>query len=159
MRRLLHARRAAAAVEFAMCSLAVLITMLVILDLGDLALVLSAMTYSTQVAVREAALQTGANLDGLGTGTSCVSQAQIVTLFNNAMPSLLPAATGSGNGTGGVPAVQARWVQGSDTGTYLQITARYSWTAPGMSSLVLPLTVSETQMVQGTSGTVPAQCS
>ncbi len=54
-RRLLLARRAAASVEFAVCSLAVLLTMFVILDLGDLALVLSAMTYSTQVAVREAA--------------------------------------------------------------------------------------------------------
>jgi Flp pilus assembly protein TadG len=162
MRRLLRARRASATVEFAICGLTVLITMFVILDLGDLALVLSAMTYSSQEAVRQAAVQTSANLAGLGTSTSCLSQAQIVALFNSAMPSLLPAGSSSGTGSG-APLVQASWVQGSGTsngtGTYLTLTARYNWVAPGMLRVVVPLTVSETQMVQGTSGTEPAQCS
>jgi hypothetical protein len=162
MRRLLRARRAVASIEFALCGMALILTVFAILDLGDMALVLGAMTYSTQSAVREAALQTNANLGGLGTGTSCLSQAQIVALFNNAMPSLLPAAMSSGNGTG-APLVQGSWVQesgsGAGTGTYLQITTRYSWTPPGMPGFTVPLSVSETQMVEGTSGTVPAQCS
>jgi hypothetical protein len=131
--------------------------MLFILDLGDLALVLSAMTYSTQVTAREAALQTGDNLAGLGAGTSCYSQAQIIALFNSAMPSILPAATSSGTGAG-APVVQGSWIKGSGTGTYLRIVARYSWAPPSPLGVTVPLTVSETQMVQGTSGTVTAQC-
>jgi hypothetical protein len=162
MRRLLLARRAAASVEFAVCGMALIVTIFVILGLGDLALVLGAMTYSAQSAVREAALQTSANLTGLGTGTSCLSQTQIVALFNSAMPSLLPAATSSGTGAG-APLVQGSWVQesgsGAGTGTYLHVTARYNWTPPGMRSFTVPLSVSETQMVEDTSGTVAAQCS
>jgi hypothetical protein len=138
--------------------------------------VLSAMTYSTQVTVREAALETGANLARTGTGTSCLTQtqvttlfnnamptqSQIVTLFNSAMPSLLPPAMNSGAGTAGAPLVQASWAQGSGaatgTGAYLQITTRYSWVPPGVRGLAVPLSVGETQMVEGTSGTVAALC-
>jgi Flp pilus assembly protein TadG len=162
LKKSLRDTRAVAAVEFAFGGIVLIAMILVILDLGDLALVLGAMTYSTQLTAREAAVGTGANLAQSATSASCTTQAQILTMFNSAMPSLLPAATSSGNGTG-APLVLASWVQVAGVGTTLQIITSYNWVPPGMPpglrGLKVPLSVTETQMVEGTSGTVTQQCS
>ena len=160
LRRLRLARRAVASVEFAVCGVAFILMLMLVLNLGDLALVLSAMTYSTQVTVRQAAVQSGANLANAAQGTvaSCVSQTQILGYFNSAMPSLLPQATNGGTGAG-APAIQAVWSQPGSNGIYLQVTASYNWVPFGAHAITLPLKVSETQMIDGTSGSVTMQCS
>lgn len=163
MKRFFRARRAGAAIEFALCGLAFFIMIFAIIDLGDLALVLGAMTYSTETTARAAALQSSANLAGLGSGSSCLTQAQIVALFNSSLPSLLPQAAASGSGAG-APVVQGSWtpgasIDGTASGMYLTVTARYQWTPPGMLRLTVPLSVSETQMLGSSSGTAAQQCS
>lgn len=160
MRRFLLCRRAGAAMEFAICGLAFFLLVFAVLDLGDLALVTGAMTYSTEVTAHAAAVQTEENLAGLGASTSCLTSSQIVAIFNAALPAILPTAVYQGNGAG-APGLAYSWSQQeNDTGTYLTVTASYKWVPPGgFLHASVPLTVTETQMLEGSSGTVGAECS
>lgn len=159
LRRLAKQRKAAASVEFAVESMAFLAFIFAIINLGDLGLVLGTMQHGVDGAVRTAAVQTGAGFSGGGSTNVCAGTAQIDTAFNGIASPILPAAGGT---AANQPVVGYNWTNNAATGTYLTVTARYSWAPLGMPVMVgnmplsVPLSVSSTQMVVGTSGSTTA---
>jgi Flp pilus assembly protein TadG len=158
LRRLANDRRAVSSLEFAVTSLAFFAFLLIIVNLGYLGLVLNDLKQGVQGAVRMAAVQTGAAMAASGNGGACVTAAQIIGYFNGIVTPFLPAATGAAND--GTPVVQSVWQNNQSDGAYITVTARYYWAPIGLpnSILGLPLSISSTQMVLGTSG-VPTSCS
>jgi hypothetical protein len=159
--KLLREQRSTAALSFALNSFTYMLFILILISLGDLGLIFGGMTYATQAAARAAAVQTGVTL-GSG-GTSCTSATQVAQLITNLLPGLLPAT--STTALQGDIKVQTSWVNnsgGSSTGSgaYLQVTSTYLWAPPvGPLRVTIPLGISATQMVQGTSGTIQTSCS
>ncbi len=155
MKRFGAERRAATSVEFALTSLVFFFLLLIIVNLGDLGLVLNDLKQGVQGAVRMAAVQTGAEMAATGNTASCVSNADITGYFNAIVTPVLPAASGSAND--GTPVVQSAWQnnQGNQTGgADITVTVRYSWSPIGVPNTILglPLSISASQMVIGTSG-------
>jgi len=146
------ANRAVASIEFAISGTALILFFLAIVNLGDLGLVLGAMQHGAEVAARAAAVQSAGNIAG---GNACSNNAAVQSYFNNAASPPLPASSGSM--TDGSPVIQTSWTNNSNNntvpGTYLTVTASYNWTPIGMpNSASIPLTITATQTVIGTSG-------
>jgi hypothetical protein len=151
-------RNASASVEFALSGLALMAFIFVIINLGDLGLVLGALRHGVQGAVRDMAVQTGVSL---ANNNSCVSSGAAAGYFSSYAAPLLPTA--SSTPTPGFPTVTATWTNdtASNTvqGTYVTVTASYLWTPiglPNYRAAGVPLSVTATQMVVGTSGAVTA---
>jgi Flp pilus assembly protein TadG len=131
---LLRQRRGAAAVEFALVSLALFMFLLAILNLGMLGFTLGALVRGVQSAARAAAVQTASNY-ATNDAITCPANAVIVSDFNRyADPPLPPATSATSN-----PGVTAIWSNnGTDAitteppGVYLTLTASYRWTPIGL---------------------------
>jgi Flp pilus assembly protein TadG len=149
-----RARRAAAAVEFAICGLALLLFIFGILNLGLLGLSLSALARGVQSAARAAAVYTSAQYANTGAFT-CPSPGTIVTDFNNASSPALPSA-GTVNGSN--PLVTVTWTNngtngeaGDPPGLYLTLTGSYRWSPIGFNGLFpgIPLSITTVTTVMG----------
>jgi len=128
-------RRAFAAVEFALVSLAMFGFLLAIINLGMLGLTLGALVHGVQSAARTAAVQTSYNY-ATSRALTCPSNAAIIGYFNqHADPPLPPATSTTSN-----PALIASWSNnGNDTvtteppGVYLTLTGTYRWVPIGFA--------------------------
>jgi hypothetical protein len=139
-------------VEFALNGLAILLFVFAVINLADLGLVVGTIKHGVQAAVRNATVETGALMSQTDNPGDCVSQAQVIGLFNNIATPILPAAAASPNN--GAPVVQSAWTNTS-IGASLTVTATYRWMPIGMPNAFgtgIPLTITSTQAVIGTSG-------
>ncbi len=154
-RRLAKERRAAASVEFAVEAMVFFAFLFAIINLGDLGLVLGTMQHGVDGAVRTAAVQTGAGFSAGGSPDVCAGAAQIDTAFNGVASPVLPPAGGQ---RANQPVLGYNWTNNSSAGTFLTVTATYNWSPIGFPAslgpmpISVPLTVTSTQMVVGTSG-------
>ncbi len=145
-------RRGTASVEFALNGLAIMLFIFAIINLADLGLVVGTMKHGVQAAARNAAVETGVLMAQTDNSGDCVSQAQVIALFNQVATPILPAAAGSSNN--GAPVVQTAWSNAAN-GASLTVTASYRWMPVGMPNEFgngIPLTITSTQTVIGTSG-------
>lgn len=155
------ARRAAAAVEFAISALALFLFLFGIINLGYLGLQISALERGVVGAAREAGVTAAANLSGNGAKTTCPTSTDIQGYFNSFASPPLRAATGST--TDGSPVLTystGPWVNngaaGTPAGTYLTITATYRWIPIGFQAYFgvgLNLSITSAAFVMGTGGT------
>jgi Flp pilus assembly protein TadG len=130
-----RARRAGAAVEFALCSFALFAFILAILNLGMLGFDLGSLAHGVQASARHAGVDAAATYANTGTMT-CDSASTIRGYFNNVSAPPLPAASGST--TDGTPAVTASWTNNAASGStseppgiYLNLAVSYKWKAIG----------------------------
>lgn len=122
-RRFAQARRASAAVEFALCGTALFAFLLGIVNLGYLGLVVGAVQRGVQGSARQAAAAAAANLAS-GTTPTCPSTAMIQGYFNHFASPPLPA-----NSAGLNPV----WGAGS-AGLYVAVGDTYTWQPIGFSA-------------------------
>lgn len=146
------AKKAVASIEFAISSMALMLFLLAIINLGDLGLVLGALQHGAESAARAAAVQTAGNIAG---GNACSNSTQVQTYFNNVASPPLPPATGLPND--GSPSILTSWTNNTNNnpvpGTYVTVTASYKWTPIGLpNTAAIPLNITATQIVLGTSG-------
>lgn len=138
--RFLICRRSAAAVEFALCGVALFAFLLGIVNLGLLGLTLGDLQHAVEQAARKAAVTAAAN----GAG-ECPTTATIKTYFNNFAAPLLPANAATlsyrtySSGTVTTSANPSNpWVDnassGIPNGTYLALTATYAWKPIGFAA-------------------------
>ncbi len=123
-----RARRAAAAVEFAITSVALFTFLMGIINLGDLGLVLGALQHGVQGAARQAAVVAAGDL---ASGTACPANGDIQSYFNAfATPPLAANSAVPSFGGGGSP-----WVSNDATlpGSYVVLTETYNWVPIGFS--------------------------
>lgn len=148
------ARRAAVAVEFAICGLALLLFIFGIVNLGLLGMRVSALARGVQSAARAAAVETSAQFANEGAFT-CPSASSIVTEFNNAVGPALPSA---GDANGSNPRLTVTWTDngtssdaGDPPGLYLTLTAAYRWSPVGFSGVFpsIPLSITTVATVMG----------
>jgi Flp pilus assembly protein TadG len=157
LRRLSKERRAASSVEFAVEAMVFFAFLFAIVNLGDLGLVLGTLQHGVDGAVRTAAVQTGAGFSAGGATNVCAGAAQIDTAFNGVASPVLPPA---GGGAPNQPVLGYNWTNNTGAGTYVTVTAQYNWSPIGFPAslgampITVPLTVTSTQMVVGTSGSV-----
>jgi hypothetical protein len=153
-RRFAQARQAAAAVEFAICGLALILFIFGIVNLGLLGMSVSALARGVQSAARAAAVNTSAQFANAGAFT-CPSAGSIVTDFNNAAGPGLPSA---GDASGSNPRLTITWtdngtssIEGDPPGLYLTLTASYQWSPIGFSGLFpsIPLSITTVATVMG----------
>jgi hypothetical protein len=151
---------ASAPVEFAINGSVFFLFIFGLINLGDLGISVGMMKHGVEVAVREAVVQTGVKFAQNGNvAASCATSAQVMGAFNVIAAPVLPAASGSA--TDGTPVIAASWnnsnAANSMIGASLTVTASYTWTPIGMPSafgLGIPIVVTSTQFVNGTSGLV-----
>jgi Flp pilus assembly protein TadG len=150
-------RGGAAAVEFALNIMVLLLFMFGIINLGDLGLTIGTMERAVQSAVREAAIQTSNAIAQTGNPADCTTAAQLVADFNAIADPILPPATITA--TQGDPTISYSWSNATAAnpvpGTVLSVTAAYHWVPLGLSQSFgpgVPLSISSTQLVIGTSG-------
>ena len=120
-----RARRAAAAVEFAITSLALFTFLMGIINLGDLGLVLGALQHGVQGAARQAAVTAAGDL---ASGTACPTSANIQSYFTAfAVPPLAANSAVPSYGAG------SPWVSNDTTlpGSYVVLTETYNWVPIG----------------------------
>ncbi len=152
LRRFRTASQAVASIEFAISGMALILFMLAIVNLGDLGLMLGALQHGAEAAARAAAVQSAGNI---ASGGVCTNNAAVQSYFNAAASPPLPPATGST--TDGTPQIQTSWTNNSANntvpGTYVTVTTSYNWTPIGLPNTAsIPLTITATQIVLGTSG-------
>jgi Flp pilus assembly protein TadG len=147
-------RRAAAAVEFAICGMALFLFIFGIVNLGMLGLSLGGLVRGVQSAARAAAVYTSNKYATTG-AFSCPSTSMIVTYFNNAATGALPAA---GSAKGSNPLVAVTWtnngtssVTGAAPGLYLTLTGTYRWAPIGFLGVfpTIPLSITTVTEVMG----------
>jgi Flp pilus assembly protein TadG len=158
-RRFARHRRAAASVEFAVNGMVLLLFIFGVINLGDLGLTIGTMKRAIQYTVRTAAVQTGSSIEQSGNPGACATSAQMIAAFNSIASPILPPAAATANN--GAPIVQYSWANASlanpTPGTELTVTASFRWTPLGMGQNFgggVPLTISSTQLVIGTSGAI-----
>jgi Flp pilus assembly protein TadG len=153
-RAVARARRAAAAVEFAICGLALLVFIFGIVNLGLLGMSLSSLARGVQSAARAAAVYTSAQYANQGAFT-CPSDSTIVTDFNNAAG---PALPGAGDSNGSNPRLTVTWTNngtssnaGDPPGLYLTLTGTYRWSPIGFNGVFpsIPLSITTVTTVMG----------
>ena len=162
LQRFMTARRAVAAVEFALTGLAVIVFLLVIVNLGLLGLDIATLSRSVQATGRWAAVSaTASYATNNGTITEpCLGS--VVTIFTHYSAPPLPAlaapanATASGTQTTGNISLQTNWTgtAGAAPGIYLTLTATYNWQPIGFAkfgSLSLPIRIVTAATVMGSS--------
>ena len=122
-----RARRAAAAVEFAITSLALFTFLMGIINLGDLGLVLGALQHGVQGAARQAAVTAAGDL---ASGAACPTSANIQSYFSAFAVPPLTAGTAVPSYGAGSP-----WVSNDTTlpGSYVVLTETYNWVPIGFS--------------------------
>jgi Flp pilus assembly protein TadG len=149
-----RARQGAAAVEFAICGLALLLFIFGIVNLGLLGMSLSALARGVQSAARAAAVYASAQYANEGTFT-CPSDSTIVTEFNNATG---PALPGAGDANGSNPRLTITWTNngtssnaGDPPGLYLTLTGTYRWSPIGFNRVFpsIPLRITTVTTVMG----------
>jgi hypothetical protein len=156
------ARRAAAAVEFALLGLAVVGFLLVIVNLGILGLDIATLARSVQATGRWAAVSaTASYAASSGTITEpCLGS--VVTVFNHYGAPPLPTLTvpggssASGTQTTGSISLQTSWrgSTGAAPGVYLTLSATYNWRPFGYAkfgTLALPIRIVTAATVMGSS--------
>jgi len=129
------ARRAGAAVEFALCAFALVAFILAILNLGLLGFELGALAHGVQTSARHAGVDAAATYANTGTMT-CDSTSTIRGYFNNVAAPPLEASSGSS--TDGSPVLTASWTNNAGSGAaseppgiYLNLAVSYKWQAIG----------------------------
>jgi Flp pilus assembly protein TadG len=146
-------RRATTSVEFAINGSMLFLFILAIINLGYLGMVFGALKHGVQGAARSAAVQSGVNIAANG---SCSSSSAVAGFFNNFAAPLLPAAVTTA--APGQPLISTAWTNNATSntvwGTYLTVTASYTWRPIGLGALStgIPLSISSTASVGGTSG-------
>ncbi len=148
---------ATSSLEFAVNALVLVLFLFGIVNLGDLGLTVGTMKRAVQAAVRTATVQTSAAIAQTGNPSACATAAQIIADFNGVASPILPPASASN--TPGYPYISYSWTNATTLsptpGTLLTVTAAYRWAPLGMSQTFgpgIPLSISSTQLVIGTSG-------
>jgi Flp pilus assembly protein TadG len=154
-------RRATTTLEFAVNGLVLLLFLFGIVNLGDLGLTVGTMKRAVEATVRTATVQTSAALAQSGNPAACATAAQIIADFNNIASPILPPA--SAVSVSGYPTIAYTWTNATAAnpvpGTTLAITASFRWVPLGLSPAFgpgIPLTITATQLVIGTSGATTA---
>ncbi|HQU04496.1 MAG TPA: TadE/TadG family type IV pilus assembly protein [Acidocella sp.] len=152
-------KKSAAAVEFALSSLALFLFLLAIVNIGLLGFSISAMEHGVQAAARHAAVDAAHSYE---TSTSpksfsCDSASTIATYFDGYADPPLPTA---GTATTDNPYISATWTNNTGTtpltteppGEYLKLTATYRWSAIGFPARFGSITLKYTTVatVMGT---------
>jgi Flp pilus assembly protein TadG len=149
-----QARQAAAAVEFAICGLALLLFIFGIVNLGLLGMSLSALARGVQSAARAAAVYSSAEYANAGALT-CPADSLVIADFNNAVGPALPAA---GETNGANPRLAITWTNNGTSsdandppGLYLTLTGTYQWSPIGFNKLFpsIPLSITTVTSVMG----------
>jgi hypothetical protein len=166
--RFCAASRAAAAVEFALCSGALFFFLLAIVNIGDAGLVLGNMERSAEATARAAAVKAAVNYSTSASTPAvltCPNTGAIRTIFNGfAVPGLKPS---SGSSTDGTPVITVTWGNGNiNAGTYppgvsLNLTVTYKWKpiGLGLTGAGMNFGISTVASVLGTAGvTSMASC-
>jgi hypothetical protein len=173
LRRFAAARGASAAVEFAMCGIAIFAFFFFILNLGLLGFELSIMARGVQTTGRWAAVQASAAYVSSTSTFTLPCTSKDAATFNNVASSALPllptAATGSSSGTvtSGNLSLTATW-SGSPNGSpgmYVTMSAVYTWRPIGFNfgSINIPLKIATAATLVGSatvsSASVATSCS
>lgn len=151
LHRLALARRASTTVEFALVGFGVMLSLMVILNLGLLGFQLESVARGVQAAARQAAV--GAAAKAANTGTFiCPTPAAIAGYFSTYTSSALPAA---GIGTGANPLIAATWANNSgsatEVGLNVTVSATYNWQPfGGFFTYAIPLKIATLATVTGT---------
>ena len=155
------ARRASAAVEFALSGLALFAFIMAILNFGLLGFSLGTLAHSVQATARKAAMYASNQYATTGTMT-CPTSTMITTFFNGYAQPPLPTA---GTATGNNPLITATWTNNSSgaggasewNGVYLTLTVKYLWSPIGFNMFAkgIPLSITTAATVMGSS-TIPA---
>lgn len=149
-----HAKRAVAAVEFALSGIAIVAFMMAIINLGLLGFSLGTMERATEATARAAAMYASNQYASTGTMT-CPTSDFIVSDFNKYGQPPLPAA---GTASGSNPLITAVWTDNSDGsnsadwhGVYLTLTVKYNWSPIGFVPFVktIPLSITTASTVMG----------
>ncbi len=149
-----RARRAAAAVEFALAGMAIMAFLMAILNLGMLGFSLSTMGRAAQATVRTAAMYASQQYATTGIMT-CPTTTQIIGYFDKYGQPPLPSA---GTATSSNPQLTINWTNNSDgTGTgewhgvYLTLAVTYNWSPIGFAGFVhtIPLHITTVGTVMG----------
>ena len=172
-RRLIAARQAGAAVEFAISGLALFAFILGILNLGLLGFSLGALDRGVQATGRWAATQASSSYATSGGTITLPCLGRVVTAFNTyADPPLAPLGqpasitSSSGSQTTGNLKLTATWTNsgpGTSPGEYLTLTATYSWLPLGFAAFGhgFPVSLTTAATVMGSSlssASVSATC-
>jgi Flp pilus assembly protein TadG len=153
-RRFWQAERGVAAVEFALCGLAIMAFMMAIVNFGLLGFSLGAMERATEATARTAAMYASNQYASTGTMT-CPSNATVVGYFNQYGQPPLP---GAGTTAGSNPLITIDWTNNSDGtnvtewhGVYLTLTVQYNWHPIGFLPFVrtIPLSITTASTVMG----------
>ena len=158
------ARRAAAAVEFAICGLAIIAFLMVLLNLGLLGLDVSIQARATQATARAAAVAAAryyVNNNSYACSVSTTtSYSSVAALFDSFASPVLPA---SGTSNGSNPQITATWYNTPTSastpslppGIALALTTKYVWQPLGFAGLGggITLKLSTVAMVMGSYGT------
>ncbi len=155
-------RRASAAVEFAICGLALIAFIMVIINLGLLGFSVGTMQRGIQASARNAAVQAANNyVSSLAAGTAkytCPSASTVAGYFNNLTGNVLPAASTSSSAN---PYLLVNWYNnsastyiGKPPGVLVVLTITYKWTPFDFSPIgnVLTLRLTTISVVNGTVG-------
>jgi Flp pilus assembly protein TadG len=156
--RLLAQNTASMTVEFAACGFVLLLFMFVIINIGDLGLIYGSLRHGVAAAARNAALQTGVAVSQNASGASCVTNAQVASFFDGAVSPIVPFI-GAADG----PVLMIAWtnnaVSNTISGSYITVTIAYRWNPIALPrNVTIPLTVTATQIVEGTSGSQSTSC-
>jgi len=150
-------RRGTTTVEFAVNAMVLLLFLFGIINLGDLGLTVGTMKRAVEATVRTATVQTSAAIAQSGNPAACATAAQIIADFNSIASPILPPASAAS--VSGYPTISYSWTNATvatpTPGTTLAVTATFRWVPLGLSSSFgpgIPLTITATQLVIGTSG-------
>jgi Flp pilus assembly protein TadG len=144
--------RATAGIEFALNGLVLFLFLFGLINLGDLGLVVSTLKHGVQSAARDAAVQTGVQIEQTDNPADCATATQIIGYFNAVTTPILPPAAAAANGAD--PIVQTAWANAASPGTMLTVSVSYDWVPLGMTNAfpAIPITITSSQIVMGTSG-------
>lgn len=161
IRGLLRDNRAVAAIEFAIGGSVLIFFMFAIINIGDLALTLSALEHGVQQASRYASVTTS-NAIGAGTLPGCTATSAVQSAFAAAVQPPIPTA--------GIPNVSVAWggslaatcgvLPGASvdkttgpSGGWVTVNVAYTWVPIGLPNVFgqgFPLNATDTAAVIGT---------
>jgi Flp pilus assembly protein TadG len=139
-RRFIAGRRGAAAVEFALTSMALFLFLFAIVNLGLLGLTLGALQHGTEQAAREAAVTAAKNPADCRSSVNSTAIQNYFYLY--AAPVISRGATPSysiyTDGSAALNTANDPWVDngsGTPPGTYIALTETYNWAPIGFAKL------------------------
>jgi hypothetical protein len=170
LRNFIAARRASAAVEFALCGMAIFLFFFIVLNLGLLGFQLSILARAVQATGRWAAVHASASYVANSTSATftlpCTSQdAGAFNSFttSSALPLLSTTTTSvySGTVTSGNLSLTAAWTTASINavpGIYVTMSAVYTWQPIGFfGGITIPLKIATAATVGGSATTSGAK--